>query len=394
MLPNVNVDVIGGGLGQVAPAQDGVAMLFVGGIATPSWGVLSINLVTSLEEAETNLEISNTNNRLAHAQVSDFFSIAGKGAKLYLVLLPNDWASTYSDAYNALNGLKNQIPEEVRLIGISPADGGVSYTTGIRSNVVGVIGNMNNFAKERSAGYKPTHIILDGFAPEDVPVLYDLKSVGDRRYVSIVLTQTQGLVTNFDEGHDINACVGLLLGRLAKIPVQRNAGRVRDGDMLQTYAYLGVDYLETIADSKIEEMHKKGYVFLRKHTGLGGYYFNDDPTCTADDSDFNSIARVRVIEKARRIVRQTLMPYLLDEVEVDPQTGRLSAAFVKGMQATVENALDVQMTANGEIIAPKCIIDPKQNVLTTNKIDVIVKIIPYGYAKQIEVTVSFENPAS
>jgi len=50
------------------------------------------------------------------------------------------------------------------------------------------------------------------------------------------------------------------------------------------------------------------------------------------------------------------------------------------------------MTANGEIIAPRCTIDPKQNVLATNKIDVSVKIIPYGYAKQIEVTVSFENP--
>ncbi|MCS7029807.1 MAG: DUF2586 domain-containing protein, partial [Bacteroidia bacterium] len=160
-------------------------------------------------------------------------------------------------------------------------------------------------------------------------------------------------------------------------------GRVKDGDLLQTNAYLNTDLIETVPDSKLQELHEKGYIFMRKHVGLPGYYFNDDTTCTPATSDFNSIARVRVIEKARRIVRSTLLPYLLDEVEIDPETGRLSASFVKEMQAVVENALDLQMTTNNEIISNRCVIDPKQNVLATNKIDVVVKIIPFGYAKQI-----------
>lgn len=392
-LPNVNVNVIGGGLGQVIPAQDGVAWLIMGGVTTPTWLASQINLITSLKDAELNHGITKVNNPLAYAHIYDFFTIAGEGAKLYITLLPDDWASNYAEAISAINALKNQIPEEIRLVGVSPASGGTGYSANIRTDVVTSIATLNAIAKQRSLQYKPTFMVLDGFAPTGTSGFYNLKTMGENQYTSVVLSQSQSTFENYnDYGHDINACVGLLLGRLAKIPVHRNVGRVRDGDMLQAYAYLGEDLIETISDAVLEELNDKGYVFLKKHVGLGGYYFSDDPTCTAADSDFSSIARVRTIQKARRIVRQTLMPYLLDEVEVDPATGRLSAAFVKSLQAAVENALYVQMTANGEIIAPRCTIDPKQNVLATNKINVSVKIIPYGYAKQIEVTISFENP--
>ncbi|MDW8302858.1 MAG: DUF2586 family protein [Bacteroidia bacterium] len=395
-LPNVNVSVIGGGLGQVEPNQDGVAWLIVGGVSTPSWNENKINLITSLQEAEDVLGITKTNNPLAFAHIYDFYTLAGSGAKLYLTLLPDGWASNYTDVGNTLNLLKNQVPESVRLIGISPADGQNTFTQGIRQSVIGFIATANIFASERCAQYKPTSVILDGFSIDMSESNYrNLKGASEMKYVSVVLSHTPSLIdNNVEHGHDLNACVGLVLGRLAKIPVQRNLGRVKDGDLLQTNAYLNTDLIETVPDSKLQELHEKGYIFMRKHVGLPGYYFNDDTTCTPATSDFNSIARVRVIEKARRIVRSTLLPYLLDEVEIDPETGRLSASFVKEMQAVVENALDLQMTTNNEIISNRCVIDPKQNVLATNKIDVVVKIIPFGYAKQIEVTVSFENPAS
>lgn len=394
-LPNVQVNVIGGGLGQVEPKQDGVAWLIVGGVSTPSWNVNEINLITSLQEAQDVLGITKTNNPLAFAHIHDFYTLAGSGAKLYLTLLPDGWTSNYADAGNTLNLLTAQVPDEVRLIGISPADGETAMTMGIRQSVINFISTANNFAQERSLNYKPTSVILDGFSIDMTETSYQsLKGGAENKYVSVVLSHTSSLLDNHIEfAHDLNACVGLVLGRLSKIPVQRNIGRVRDGDVLQSYAYLNTELIDNVPHLKLQELHEKGYIFLRKHTGLAGYYFNDDATCTPATSDFNAIARVRVIEKARRIVRTVLLPYLLDEVEIDPETGRLSASFVKELQATVENALDLQMTANGEIISNRCTIDPKQNVLATNRIDVVVKLIPFGYAKQIEVTLSFENPA-
>lgn len=395
-LPNVNVQVIGGGLGQTEARQDGVAWLIVGGVSTPSWNENEINLITSLQEAEDVLGIAKVSNPLAYAHIHDFYSLAGSGTKLYLTLLTNEWSSYYSNAGALLDLLKDQIPEEVRLVGISPADGQVAMTAGIRQSVISFIATANNFAQERSLAYKPTSVILDGFSIDMSESSYrNLKGSAEMKYVSVALSHTPALLdNNIDFGHDLNACVGLVLGKLAKIPVQRNIGRVRDGDLLQANAYLNTTLIDTIPNAKLQELHDKGYIFMRRHTGLAGYYFNDDTTCTPATSDFNSIARVRVIEKARRIVRTVLLPYLLDEAEIDPETGRLSASFVKEMQATVENALDLQMTANNEIIANRCTIDPKQNVLATNRIDVVVKLIPFGYAKQIEVTLSFENPAS
>lgn len=395
-LPNVNVQVIGGGLGQVEPNQDGVAWLIVGGVSTPSWDENKINLITSLQEAEDVLGITKTNNPLAYAHIHDFYALAGNGTKFYLTLLANEWLSHYSNAGALLDSLKDQIPEEVRLVGISPADGQAAMTMGIRQSVINFISTANNFAQERSLAYKPTSVILDGFSIDMSESSYrSLKGAGEMKYVSVVLSHTSALLdNNIDFNHDLNACVGLVLGKLAKTPVQRNIGRVRDGDVMSSVAYLNTDLIEVVPNTKLQELHDKGYIFLRKHTGLAGYYFNDDTTCTPATSDFNSIARVRVIEKARRIVRTVLLPYLLDEVEIDPETGRLSASFVKEMQATVENALDLQMTANNEIVSNRCTIDPRQNVLATNRIDVLVKLIPFGYAKQIEVTLSFENPAS
>ena len=62
----------------------------------------------------------------------------------------------------------------------------------------------------------------------------------------------------------------------------------------------------------------------------------------------------------------------------------------------MENAVNRTMTAVGELSADadgagcKAYIDPKQNVLSTSKIVLVLKVRPFGYARYIDVKLGFQ----
>jgi hypothetical protein len=85
---------------------------------------------------------------------------------------------------------------------------------------------------------------------------------------------------------------------------------------------------------------------------------------------------------------------MLDELAVN-EDGTLQVGVIKTWQQAVENAINAQMTANGELSASEdyagceCYINEKQNVLATSRVDVTVKVRPYGYARYIDVNLGF-----
>ena len=85
---------------------------------------------------------------------------------------------------------------------------------------------------------------------------------------------------------------------------------------------------------------------------------------------------------------------LLDELEVN-EDGTLQVGIVKSWQQTVENGINKQMTANGELCASadgegcKCFIDETQNVVSTSRVVVTLKVRPYGYARYVDVNLGF-----
>ena len=69
---------------------------------------------------------------------------------------------------------------------------------------------------------------------------------------------------------------------------------------------------------------------------------------------------------------------------------------MKSWQQTMENAINRQMTANGELSSDgegngcQCYIDSKQNVISTSKIKVTLKVRPHGYSRYIDVNLDFQ----
>ena len=86
---------------------------------------------------------------------------------------------------------------------------------------------------------------------------------------------------------------------------------------------------------------------------------------------------------------------MLDELEINSD-GTMQTGVITSWQQTVENAVNRSMTAAGELSASdngegcSCFIDPKQNVVATSKVEMTLKVRPFGYARYVDVNLGFQ----
>jgi len=239
--------------------------------------------------------------------------------------------------------------------------------------------------------HKPIHIILEGKG-------YDVTNPDDFRALNAAKVSTfvgqDFSVASANAAFETYAAVGSLLGAISRAGVHVGVDYVRDfnvqGGTLSIPAISNTK-IQDISASDLETANTEGAIFFRKHVGIAGVYFNDTHTCIAATDDFAYIENQRTINKATRIVRATLMPFLGSPVEVNPDSGELDATFVQSMKARVDKAIAEQMP--GELSGFTFYIDPAQDVLATSNINTQLSLIPLGKAREINVEIGFTNPA-
>ena len=187
-------------------------------------------------------------------------------------------------------------------------------------------------------------------------------------------------------------------GRAAKSPVQRSLARVKDGAIFAPeFYYVDGNYDRLVNNTYAESKHAKGIVTARVFQGKAGYYFTDDLMATAASDDYGLLPRRRVIDKAYRVAYKTLVEYIGEEVPV-LNDGTLPYTVCKDIQSTVKRAIYSNMTVNGNLgtdpqddtdLGVECYVDPNQNILASSKIELSLKVKPYGYAKYIECNLGF-----
>lgn len=183
--------------------------------------------------------------------------------------------------------------------------------------------------------------------------------------------------------------VGLFLGRRSKIRVQRNVGRVKDGALAVSYAELvsGTPLEDDMP--KVEEVFDKRYISLRTYVGRSGYYFTGDPLGVSESDDYAFDTDRAVIDKAAMIAYDTYLDELNDDVETD-EDGSITTTAAKELQGLIENAIDQAMTANEEISYVNAFVDDTQNIVSTNKVEVVLGIGKKGYLSEITVKLGWE----
>ena len=341
MLPRIKISYLNGQLGTVGESPDGLFALVCG--ATAAGGTFELEKAYSVRGMDdlAALGITPEGNPRLYKHVKEFYDEAEEGTELVVYGVAKSAKMTALLDKTSGSARKLVEGQNGRLRGLFVAgDGGTtgSVTEGLDPDVLSALPIAQQLAEWATEElYAPLFVILEGrgYTGED---LRDLSELAYNR-VGILIGDT--------EAGSEGACVG------------------------------------------------KGYITPRKYVGRSGYFFTDDRLACDETDDYAHLAHRRVIDKAYRIVYDTLLDMMLDELEVN-EDGTLQAGIVKSWQQAVEDALNAGMTASGELSAGDdgegcvCFIGQTQNVLATSKVAVTVKVRPFGYARYVDVSLGFQ----
>lgn len=394
MLPRVKIYFENGALGQVIPSPDGVlGVMCTGNTVSGLFSLDTPYVVKKMADITDNLGISEANNPSIYKFFNDFYKVAPEGTEVWLMAFSetvlmddmiNDQGQNFLRAANGrLRGLivmKTPNPTFIPNI-----------MNGLEDDVWDTITSAQTLGQwSAETLYAPIFTIVEGRGYRGNPVdLTDLLTMSNDR-VGVFLGNDHGTT-------DVNSneSMGLLAGRIASTPVHRHIGRVKDGPLPLTNAYI-LDF--PIEKYDVESLHDKGFIALRNFVGKTGYYFTDDHLACNVSNDYHYLTARRTIDKAYRIAYNTLLEELLDTIPVN-EDGSMQAPMAKMWESKIENAIALQMTANGELSAdvtdPKdrgvqAFIDPTMNVVSTGKVVARIRVKPFGYARFIDIYIGFK----
>lgn len=395
-LPNVEIPLLDNQLGRVESSPDRVPGLILSGIATD---YLELDTPTQIFTLQAAIDLGidsaydEDNSLDAYRQIKEFYDQAGNGQELWFMII--DQAVTMEDACDKANDyaklLLDAAQGAITVWGITrvPDEGyTAALTKGFDDDAYAAILKADALCKEYTAAFKPCRAIIGARDFQGVPAdLVNLRA-NTNNNVAVLLGNSKA--------SDTGTCMGHLLGRIASIPVQRNIGRVKDGDMGLVDAYFSNGASVMTLESAWDTIHDKGYIFFRKFAGINGFFYNDDPTCSPKSGDYSSLARGFVIDKAVRITYGIYVTELQDDLDTDDD-GFLDPSVVKAFQQKIINAINANMRGaqvnNNNISGVECEIDPKQNLLQNDTVTIKkLGVRPKGYSKYIYVPLGFTNP--
>jgi hypothetical protein len=189
-------------------------------------------------------------------------------------------------------------------------------------------------------------------------------------------------------------CIGTCMGAISKAAVNESIAWVQKFPLgLEAPGLISGELIKDLTTANLEAMNDNRYIFVLTHVGDADNYFNDSHTLDVETSDYAYIENVRTIDKACRGVRANLLPYLNAPLKVDAETGKLDAPMVAFLETTAGKALE-DMEKAGELSGYKAEIDPEQNVLATSSVEIVIKQVPVGVMRKINVKIGFSTKLS
>lgn len=375
-LPRVKIQFLNGLLGTVGESNDGLmAIMGPSGCTDKAFTSFEPMEIRSVDDM-TALGITEANSPLIYNDVKAFYDEAPTGTKLILYcgtgLDPSK--DRFDKDYSGPGSLRHLIEAtNGKLRGIGVCDNSFN-------------GKTDSLTKAQAVAEWATSDLY-------APLFIAFKNQKATDISSLDCDRICAVAGSYQSGSTEYMCMGTFLGRVASTAVHRNIGRVKDGSLAPTKLYFDSTLVDE-SSSKIADYLDKHTIVPRKHVGRSGYFFADDPMAVAETSDFAHLTNRRVIDKAYRIAYDALLDMLLDDIDIN-QDGTIQTAVAKSWQQTVENAINRQMTANDELSADESgsgcevYVDETQNIISTGKVVITIKVRPKGYARYIDVNLGF-----
>jgi len=162
---------------------------------------------------------------------------------------------------------------------------------------------------------------------------------------------------------------------------------VTDGTEFDVAHFANGDAVALAATALVEAIDDKGYIFLVKEVGFSNTFNSDSYSAVAVTNDLATIENNRTIDKATRNLRTFIVPKLGSPLTVNTD-GTLREDTIKTFKALGDKALS-SMEADGELSAYEVIINAAQNVVSTSKLEITVKLVPVGVAREIIISLGF-----
>ena len=416
---NIQRGTIGASVDQGADAITGLLATGVAVAADEANGISGIALgqtvkLTSLTDAEAygiNESYDSTNSLSVYRHISEFYRMFPNGT-LYLMLYSGDMEAAFAEQY--AKKLIIDANGEIRILGIAntPAAATEEYLNGFPEDVFGSIQLGQQLYDWAFSTFRPCQIILEGrdFNAANAASALNLRNITisnqvlEAFKVSVCIAQDWKFADGLDAIRKKMADLGTMLGSIAKKAVNENIGEVEGGNLVDTtnnkWLVAGLSNHQTIAgwDSQLEALDSKGYIFAISYTGIAGYYWNNDHTCTPIKKDkdgyFNeyTISYGRVHDKAVRDLRTCLLPKVKSTQPVDPDTGKLPQALVTYFERLADDDVFNAMAAEGLITAGKTTVDPESDLLISpRELKVSFVLVPTGQIDEIKGTINLKT---
>ena len=312
--------------------------------------------------------------------ISEYFRIQTKGV-LYIGVFPVPGSYTFSEVTTVQNFSVGIIRE---LAVYTTVDFATSQLTALQT-----------IAASLSTNHTPLSILFGANIPNTTALsaLTDLGTL-TASYVSLIIGQDGNNLGNqlYVCGGKSVTCLGAALGAVSRATVSENIGWVKNFNMADTeldvIGFANGQLYRNVATNLLDTLNSHHYIFLRKHIGITGSYFNDSYTAIAATSDYCTIENNRTIDKAIRNIRTFIIPELNGPLYVDPVSGQLSEDTIAYFTSLTSNPLE-QMQRDGDLSGFGVTIDPTQNVLSSSQLSITVQLIPVGVARQIVINIGF-----
>lgn len=384
-LSNVYIELVRNGLGLVAESNDNTCGIILTGTAVAD--KLELNKAYSIYSLDgaKNLGITPTgDNSEAYRHLSEFYAVAGTGKKLWILVTPvtaklSDHVNPDKDPCVAKTILNAGGGEIVALGLTSQADAGATLD-GLDSEVYSAMLKAQLLANEYQQKIMPFVTVIEG---------RKFTGNGDElRNLSEENSYRTGITLGSTK-EDGSASVGLVLGQLAALPVQRKISRVKNGSLPieSKNGYLSDGVLVDDRED-LDTINDKRFIIFRKFPNKSGYFFNGDFTATSGTDDLNCFARIRTIDKAMKIAYNTYVEELDDDVDVNDD-GTLNASIAAYLKEKIETQVNGQMS--GEISNFKATIDTTIDILSGLPQAIYLDITPKGYLNPIRVILGYKN---
>ena len=377
-LPKVSILYSNGNLLQDVDAVDGIAALCGTGSTAGLLGVPTT--VYSLEDAEGKGYTEAVEPDL-YRHLKEFYGELSGNQELHIMLVPN--TMTMDQMLDNTNeaGAKKLIADaqgKVRLLGVfhKPATGYNGGTGFIDSQVSAAITKAKVFAEARLAELVPLRILIEGRVVNTAVANTLQPKNSSNGYAGVVLGGTRA---------DGSASVGLALGRAVRYGAHIKVGKVANGPLSITTAYIGSKLIKDIPG--LTELHDAGFISLMQHPQKAGFYFGIDRMSSSDD--YRLLAYGRIIDKAAVVAAAVYVEDLESEIAVDAD-GKIAVGVLTHLKAKIVQQINVAMA--DQISGVEVYINPAQNVISTGKLNVQLRIRPFGYTSFIDVDLGLVAP--